>query len=97
MATYSRRRKFPSLVDKEKHLAGDTVTNNEIFEKAKKCTLYTDLISFKASREWFDNFKKRSGIHSVVRHRQMYKYFWVENELSMFQLFVMGKFAPIYK
>ncbi|UYV74713.1 hypothetical protein LAZ67_12000658 [Cordylochernes scorpioides] len=24
--------------------------------------------SFKASRGWFENFKKRSGIHSVVRH-----------------------------
>ncbi|XP_064111291.1 tigger transposable element-derived protein 1-like [Macrobrachium nipponense] len=24
--------------------------------------------TFKASRWWFDNFKKRSGIHSVVRH-----------------------------
>ena len=23
---------------------------------------------FKASRGWFDNFKRRSGIHSVVRH-----------------------------
>ncbi|GFT28023.1 tigger transposable element-derived protein 1 [Nephila pilipes] len=23
---------------------------------------------FKASRGWFDNFKKRSGIHSVIRH-----------------------------
>ncbi|GFT71531.1 tigger transposable element-derived protein 1 [Nephila pilipes] len=24
--------------------------------------------SFKASRGWFENFKKRTGIHSVVRH-----------------------------
>ncbi|GBN62714.1 hypothetical protein AVEN_3161-1 [Araneus ventricosus] len=24
--------------------------------------------SFKASRGWFDNFRKRTGIHSVVRH-----------------------------
>ena len=51
----------------EKQLAGDTVTENFICEKAK--ALYTDLISklpgmstenkeaFKASREWFDNFK----------------------------------------
>ncbi|GFT33184.1 HTH CENPB-type domain-containing protein [Nephila pilipes] len=23
---------------------------------------------FKASHGWFDNFKKRSGIHSVIRH-----------------------------
>ncbi|XP_023665526.1 histone-lysine N-methyltransferase EHMT2 isoform X7 [Paramormyrops kingsleyae] len=63
----------------EKQLAGDTVTETFICEKAK--TLYTDLVSklpgtstenegFKASRGWFDNFKKRSGIHSVVRHRE---------------------------
>ncbi|GBO17324.1 hypothetical protein AVEN_209850-1 [Araneus ventricosus] len=24
--------------------------------------------SFKVSRGWFDNFRKRTGIHSVVRH-----------------------------
>ncbi|XP_064109644.1 tigger transposable element-derived protein 1-like [Macrobrachium nipponense] len=28
----------------------------------------TEEESFKASRGWFDNFKKRTGIHSVVRH-----------------------------
>jgi Mor family transcriptional regulator len=62
----------------EKQLAGDTVTENLICEKAK--ALYADLVSklpgksteneegFKASRGWFDNFKRRSGIHSVVRH-----------------------------
>lgn len=62
----------------EKQLAGDTVTENFICEKAK--ALYADLVSelpgtstesdegFKASRGWFDNFKRRSGIHSVVRH-----------------------------
>ncbi|XP_069822087.1 tigger transposable element-derived protein 1-like [Dendropsophus ebraccatus] len=61
----------------EKQLAGDTVTENIICEKAK--ILYTDLVSrlpytsaeneesFKASRGWFDNFKKRSGIHSVAK------------------------------
>lgn len=26
--------------------------------------------SFKASRGWFDNFRKRTGIHSVVRHSE---------------------------
>ncbi|XP_042768073.1 tigger transposable element-derived protein 1-like [Panthera leo] len=64
----------------EKRLAGDTVTENFICEKAK--ALYTDLVSklpgtsteneegFKASRGWFDNFKRRSGIRSVVRHRE---------------------------
>ena len=33
---------------------------------------YTDMSAdtddFKASRGWFEKFKKRSGIHSVVRH-----------------------------
>ncbi|KAM4030834.1 tigger transposable element-derived protein 1-like [Anomaloglossus baeobatrachus] len=64
----------------EKQLAGDTVTENLICEKAK--VLYTDLTSklpstateneesFKASRGWCENFKKRSGIHSVVRHEE---------------------------
>nr|XP_020452715.1 tigger transposable element-derived protein 1 [Monopterus albus] len=64
----------------EKQLGGDTVSENIICEKAK--ALYTDLVSklpgtsteneegFKASRGWFDNFKRRSGIHSVVRHRE---------------------------
>ena len=63
----------------EKRPAGDTVNENFICEKAK--ALYTDLVSklpgtsteneggFKASRGCFDNFK-RSGIHSVVRHRE---------------------------
>ncbi|XP_030179530.1 tigger transposable element-derived protein 1-like [Lynx canadensis] len=62
----------------EKQLAGDTVTENFICEKAK--ALYTDLVSklpgtstekeegFKASRGWFDNFKRRSGIRSVAKH-----------------------------
>ncbi|XP_064090794.1 tigger transposable element-derived protein 1-like [Macrobrachium nipponense] len=64
---------------KEKELAGDTVTESIICEKAR--VIYADLKkeeastseggaedTFKASRGWFDNFKKRSGIHSVVRH-----------------------------
>ncbi|KAM4048885.1 tigger transposable element-derived protein 1-like [Anomaloglossus baeobatrachus] len=62
----------------KKQLAGDTVTENVICEKAK--VLYNDLLSklpctsteneesFKASRGWFDNFKKRSGIHCFRRH-----------------------------
>uniref|UniRef100_UPI00358F0D9F tigger transposable element-derived protein 1-like isoform X2 n=1 Tax=Myxine glutinosa TaxID=7769 RepID=UPI00358F0D9F len=63
----------------EKQLAGDTVTESIICEKARD--IYGDLVqqtagtstdeaseeSFKASRGWFDNFKKRTGIHSV-RH-----------------------------
>ncbi|XP_064090792.1 tigger transposable element-derived protein 1-like [Macrobrachium nipponense] len=64
---------------KEKELAGDTVTETVICEKAR--SIYADLVkkkastskeaseeAFKASHGWFDNFKKRTGIHSVVRH-----------------------------
>ncbi|XP_008104049.2 tigger transposable element-derived protein 1 [Anolis carolinensis] len=64
----------------EKQLAGDTVTESIICKKAR--AIYGDLVrqtsgtltdeasdeSFKASRGWFENFKKRTGIHSVVRH-----------------------------
>ena len=53
------------------------MTKNFICEKAK--ALYADFVSkpprtstekeegFKASRGWSDNFKRKSGIHSVVR------------------------------
>ncbi|XP_068209373.1 tigger transposable element-derived protein 1-like [Palaemon carinicauda] len=66
---------------KEKHLVGDSVTETIICEKASR--IYDDLKgkqaaekvetstaaeTFKASRGWLDNFKKRSGIHLVVRH-----------------------------
>ncbi|GIY50854.1 tigger transposable element-derived protein 1 [Caerostris darwini] len=64
----------------EKQLQGDTLTQTIICEKAR--AIYGDLLkqtpktsideaseeSFKASRGWFENFKKRSSIHSVVRH-----------------------------
>ncbi|UYV83410.1 hypothetical protein LAZ67_23000910 [Cordylochernes scorpioides] len=64
----------------EKQLAGDTITQNLIYEKEK--ALYAELGSkipctsienevhadFKASKGWFENFKRRSGIHSVTRH-----------------------------
>ncbi|GIY27407.1 hypothetical protein CDAR_52471 [Caerostris darwini] len=64
----------------EKQLQGDTLTQTIICEKAR--AIYGDLLkqtpqtsideaseeSFKASRGWFENFKKRSCIHSVVRH-----------------------------
>nr|XP_020671309.1 tigger transposable element-derived protein 1-like [Pogona vitticeps] len=61
----------------EKQSAGDTVTEPVICEKAR--ALYTDLVEqqpgtsaepeeFKASRGWFERFKIRSGIHSMVRH-----------------------------
>ncbi|XP_067123812.1 tigger transposable element-derived protein 1-like [Centruroides vittatus] len=64
----------------EKQLQGGTLTQSIMCEKAR--AIYGDLLkqiphtstneesedSFKASRGWFDNFKKRTGIHSVVRH-----------------------------
>ncbi|KAF7235332.1 Tigger transposable element-derived protein 1 [Varanus komodoensis] len=61
----------------EKQLAGDSVTEAMICEKARK--LHSDLlqktptrsagsVEFKASRGWFDNFRRRSGLRSVIRH-----------------------------
>ena len=57
----------------EKQLAGDVITEAIICEKAK--ALHDDLVKdmtqkeeFKASRGWFDNFKKQSGIHNVAMH-----------------------------
>ncbi|GFS73947.1 tigger transposable element-derived protein 1 [Nephila pilipes] len=64
----------------EKQLQGDTLTQTIICEKAR--AIYGDLLkqtpqtsideaseeSFKGSRCWFENFKKRTGIHSVVKH-----------------------------
>ncbi|GBM84642.1 Tigger transposable element-derived protein 1 [Araneus ventricosus] len=64
----------------EKQLKVDTLTQGIICEKAR--AIYGDLLnqtprtstdegsedSFKASRSWFDNFRKRTGIHSIVRH-----------------------------
>ena len=66
---------------KEKEIAGDTVTETIICEKAT--AIFNDLVKmdagegtsaqephqeFKASRGWFEKFKRRTGIHSVVRH-----------------------------
>jgi len=59
----------------EKQLAGDSVSEAIICEKAR--LLYSDITrdtpgssaeEFKASKEWFDNFKKRTGFHGVFRH-----------------------------
>ena len=58
-------------------LAGNSVSEGMICEKAR--TLHHDLVKsypgtsgdtdvFKASRVWFEKFKKCSGIHRVVRH-----------------------------
>ena len=60
-----------------KQLSGDSIFEIIICEKAKR--LYHDhkqdspgtseqSNEFKASRGWFNQFKQRSGIHSVVRH-----------------------------
>ncbi|XP_023230982.1 tigger transposable element-derived protein 1-like isoform X1 [Centruroides sculpturatus] len=61
----------------EKQLAGNSLSKAIICEKAR--LLYQDLLKktpgssfeidrFKASRGWFEKFKKRSGIHSIVHH-----------------------------
>nr|XP_053643175.1 tigger transposable element-derived protein 1-like [Cherax quadricarinatus]XP_053643176.1 tigger transposable element-derived protein 1-like [Cherax quadricarinatus]XP_053643177.1 tigger transposable element-derived protein 1-like [Cherax quadricarinatus]XP_053643178.1 tigger transposable element-derived protein 1-like [Cherax quadricarinatus] len=61
----------------EKQIAGDSISQGIICEKARK--LHDDLIrkkpatsgdvsEFKASKGWFERFKNRSGIHSVMRH-----------------------------
>lgn len=64
----------------EMQLKGDSVSQNMICLKAQ--AIYKDLSQnlpstssstdigeeFKASRGWFDKFKHRTGIHSVVRH-----------------------------
>ncbi|CAH2327822.1 tigger transposable element-derived 1-like [Pelobates cultripes] len=62
----------------QKQHAGDSVTKAIICEKAK--ALHVDLLKqpgtsadaegFKASRGWFERFKTRSGIDSVVRHEE---------------------------
>jgi len=59
----------------EKQLAAYSVSEAIICEKARLS--YSDITrdtpgssaeEFKASKGWFDNFKKRTGIHGVVRH-----------------------------
>ncbi|XP_051909559.1 tigger transposable element-derived protein 1-like [Hippocampus zosterae] len=61
----------------ERQARGEKVSEPIICERARQ--LYSDLTrhspgdstdDFKASRGWFENFKKRSGIHYVVRKRQ---------------------------
>nr|XP_053642646.1 tigger transposable element-derived protein 2-like [Cherax quadricarinatus] len=59
----------------EKQLAGDTLMTSIICEKARQ--LHEDLVKklpansgdvgeFKASKGWFERFKNRTGIHSVI-------------------------------
>ncbi|CAL7938614.1 unnamed protein product [Xylocopa violacea] len=62
----------------EKQLQGDAINENIICQKAK--AIFADLVKrtpgsstseeevFKASRGWFEKFKRRTGIHSVARH-----------------------------
>ena len=61
----------------EQQLVGDSVSEDGICTKARE--VYVDLakkdpsmnpeeFDFKASRGWFEKFRKGSGIHSVVRH-----------------------------
>ena len=79
--THDQMEKLLLLWINEKQLAGDSISEAIISEKA--VTIFQDLKrdavgmdgelsqggeEFKASRGWFDNFKKRSGIHSVIRH-----------------------------
>ena len=63
---------------KEKELAGDSISEAFICEKALQ--IYADLeketpgtssevaFTFKASRGWFENFRHRTGIHRITRH-----------------------------
>ena len=62
----------------EQQLVGDGVSEAIICEKAR--LLHADLAKkrprtsaavseFKTSRGWFDKFKKRTGIHSVLRQQ----------------------------
>ncbi|XP_068206206.1 putative CENPB DNA-binding domain-containing protein 1 [Palaemon carinicauda] len=67
---------------KEKQLAGDSVSETIICQKSSRIyddfemkqatergVTLTPVEAFKASRGWLDEFKKRSGINLVVRHR----------------------------
>ena len=64
---------------KDKQMAGDSISEAIICEKAKQLHsnlqknqpgTSTENNDFKASRGWFYNFKNRSGIHSVLRHEE---------------------------
>ncbi|KAH0619380.1 hypothetical protein JD844_030392, partial [Phrynosoma platyrhinos] len=70
---------------KRKEIAGDTVTEMVIYEKAM--AIFNDLVKkdggegtsasqpsqeFKASHGWFERFKRRTGIHSVVRRGEAF-------------------------
>ena len=77
---HEKMKKLLLLWINEKLLAGDTPTEAIIADKApillgdlqkqspRTSTEETPAEEFKASREWFDKFKKRTGEHNVVRH-----------------------------
>ena len=69
--------KLTLLYIKQLELAGDSVSEELVCQKARD--IYNDLLKsspgtsdetfeFKASRGWFEKFKRRTGIHSIVRH-----------------------------
>ncbi|GCC20975.1 hypothetical protein chiPu_0000147 [Chiloscyllium punctatum] len=80
----SKKSKFIKEVEKllkawinEKQLVGDPISEGIICEKARLHYAHlkkdmpgssADSDEFEASRGWFENFKKRTGIHSVVMH-----------------------------
>ena len=65
---------------RDRELRGDSISESLICEKALE--IYDDLLKknpstsagdnfeFKASRGWFEKFRKRSEIHNIVRHRE---------------------------
>ncbi|GFT17162.1 HTH CENPB-type domain-containing protein [Nephila pilipes] len=80
MMSIELKREIIEKHEQEKQLQGDTLTQTIICERAR--AIYRDLQkqipqtsneeaseeSFKASRFRFENFKKLTSIHSVVRH-----------------------------
>ena len=79
--THDKMEKLLLLWINEKQLAGEPISEAIISRKA--IAIFQDLKrdaveidgelgseEFKASRGWFDNFKKRSGIRSAIRHEE---------------------------
>ncbi|XP_069188071.1 tigger transposable element-derived protein 1 isoform X1 [Procambarus clarkii] len=81
----------------ERQLHGDSVSEAIVCAKAK--LLYVNLVRntpgassedeeiFKASRGWFEKFRKRNGIHSVVRH----------GEAASSDKVAAEKFVPVFQ
>lgn len=83
--THDEMERLLLLWIRDKELVGDTVTESIISEKALsiyknlqreaastegETSSGTRGIDFKASHGWFEKFKKRTGIHFLVRHGQ---------------------------